>query len=89
MDGETEASAVAYTRYEWDCPDCGYHGHMDYREVPLYNDKYGIIGHADGEWHDKHGMALVEIYYNAASQQPSKPRSAGFYLMLRYLCDMQ
>jgi hypothetical protein len=32
-----------------------------YREVPIKSDEYRIIGHADGEWDDGQGTALVEI----------------------------
>ena len=34
---------------------------MLYREVPLHDDDHMLVGHADGEWHDRYGMALVEI----------------------------
>jgi rubrerythrin len=50
-----------YDRSPFECPECGHHGMMDYREVPLRDDERLIMGHADGEWWDKHGMALVEI----------------------------
>lgn len=42
------------------CPECGTHD-IKYMEVPIFNDEHHIIGHADGEWEDHRGRALIEI----------------------------
>jgi rubrerythrin/CRISPR/Cas system-associated exonuclease Cas4 (RecB family) len=42
------------------CPECGSND-LRYREVPIQNDEYLILGHADGEWEDSTGRALVEL----------------------------
>lgn len=42
------------------CPQC-VSTDIKYREVPIYNDEHHIIGHADGEWEDDRGRALIEI----------------------------
>ena len=60
---------------EWGCGECDYRfwatspteclnclgGDLYYREVPLYNEEYHMLGHADGIWEDADGQALVEI----------------------------
>lgn len=44
------------------CPDCGSaQKYIVYREVPIYDPEHMIIGHADGEWEDSNGLALIEI----------------------------
>ena len=42
------------------CPEC-MSTDLSYREVPIFDEKHMIIGHADGEWEDAQGRALVEI----------------------------
>lgn len=42
------------------CPDCTSH-RIKYKEVAIRNDEYKVIGHADGEWEDDRGRALIEI----------------------------
>jgi hypothetical protein len=42
------------------CPECA-STDLRYREVPIQNDEYLILGHADGEWEDRQGRALVEL----------------------------
>ena len=42
------------------CPECG-SDDLRYKEVPIQNDEYMILGHADGEWEDYQGRALVEL----------------------------
>jgi hypothetical protein len=42
------------------CPICS-SDDIKYKEVPLYNERYKIIGHADGIWQDSQGKAVVEI----------------------------
>lgn len=42
------------------CPEC-MSVDIKYREVDLYDEDYQIIGHADGEWEDSQGRALIEI----------------------------
>lgn len=42
------------------CPECG-HVDIVYKEVPIYDDEHHLRGHADGEWEDHHGRALIEI----------------------------
>lgn len=42
------------------CPDCGSTS-IVYKEIPLYDAEHMIIGHADGEWEDSQGKALIEI----------------------------
>lgn len=44
------------------CPECGAgRTHLRYREVPIFNDRYHVIGNADGLWEDKQGKAVVEL----------------------------
>lgn len=42
------------------CPSCS-GARLHYREVPVRDDQYRILGHADGEIQDKEGRALIEI----------------------------
>lgn len=42
------------------CPEC-LRSDIRYREVPIFDEEHMIIGHADGEWEDSQGRALVEI----------------------------
>lgn len=42
------------------CIRCG-SSDLRYKEVPISNAKYRIIGHADGIWEDSKGKAVVEI----------------------------
>jgi rubrerythrin len=52
--------------YRWEdkspqwCPVCS-SDDVVYKEVPLSNEEYSIIGHADGVWEDDKGRAVVEI----------------------------
>jgi len=51
-------------QFEGTSPDgCNHCGSDDikYKEVPLYSERYKIVGHADGVWEDSHGKAVVEI----------------------------
>ena len=41
-------------------PKCGSRD-IIYREVPIFDEEHMIIGHADGEWEDSQGRALIEI----------------------------
>lgn len=43
-----------------ECPECG-SGDLRYLEVPIFDEEHMIIGHADGEWEDSQGRALIEI----------------------------
>lgn len=50
--------------FEGTSPDgCNHCGSDDikYKEVPLYSERYKIVGHADGVWEDVKGKAVVEI----------------------------
>lgn len=42
------------------CPSCG-GVRLRYREVPVHNAEYRILGHSDGKVVDKQGTALVEV----------------------------
>lgn len=42
------------------CPGCGRNS-IIYREVPIQNDQYRLLGHADGIIEDANGRALLEI----------------------------
>ena len=42
------------------CPECG-QVDIVYKEVPIYDDEHHLRGHADGEWEDHLGRALIEI----------------------------
>ena len=52
--------------YKWEdkspmsCPLCS-SDDLRYKEVPVYSERYRIIGHADGVWDDDKGKAVVEI----------------------------
>lgn len=52
--------------YTWEalapenCPECSQLD-LKYKEVPIYNEEYRVIGHADGVWQDSEGRAVVEI----------------------------
>ena len=43
------------------CSTCGYDGLFKYKEVPLFNEEYMILGHADGVIKDSMGKAVLEI----------------------------
>ena len=44
------------------CPECdAERKYLRYREVPIYNDRYHVIGNADGLWEDDRGRAVVEL----------------------------
>lgn len=59
----------------WQCNSCGYgwmgksptgcprcpSTDLKYKEVPIFNEEYHILGHADGEWEDDRGRALIEV----------------------------
>ena len=57
---------IPWCRHGWygisphECPQCGY-DLIEYKEVPLYNEKYHIIGHADGIINIDGWRALWEI----------------------------
>ena len=42
------------------CDHCG-SADLQYKEVPIFNERYRIMGHADGVWEDDKGQAVVEI----------------------------
>jgi len=42
------------------CPEC-MRPDIKYLEVPIFDEEHMIIGHADGEWEDSQGRALIEI----------------------------
>lgn len=42
------------------CPGCS-GTNLHYREVPIHNDRYRLLGHADGIIEDSKGKALIEI----------------------------
>jgi len=42
------------------CPEC-MRSDIRYLEVPIFDEEHMIIGHADGEWEDSQGRALIEI----------------------------
>ena len=44
-----------------ECPSCCHADSIVYKEVPIHNDEYRVIGHADGIWEDSDGQAVIEI----------------------------
>jgi rubrerythrin len=58
----TKCEHLWHSKSPEECPECGAPQKMlEYREVPIYNDLYHVIGHADGIWEDKEGRAVVEL----------------------------